>query len=288
VSKVGGMEDIPPGVAAVLTRSATDVLSHVAIRARNQGVLLATCHDDAAFAALCAQTGHVKVTVAASGDVVLSQAAPAAAAAPRGKAAAAAASAQARPAAAALRAAPRATAWAVPDSGFTREILGGKSNNLQALRAAGPAALPPFVRLPASAALPFGACERALADEANAAVRAKLEELEASLAGDADKDGAVLAQMRAAFDDLVPPPALLTELAAACAAAGIDAGLTRDTDACFAAARAVWASKWSDRAYHSRRANGVPHTALHMGVLVQQVPSPPASPPHPLNGRMGR
>ena len=40
---LGGMEDIPEGVAALLTRSSTDVLSHVAIRARCQGVLLATC-----------------------------------------------------------------------------------------------------------------------------------------------------------------------------------------------------------------------------------------------------
>ena len=33
------------GVAAVLTSSPTDVLSHIAIRARAQGVLLATCFD---------------------------------------------------------------------------------------------------------------------------------------------------------------------------------------------------------------------------------------------------
>lgn len=43
---LGGMEDIPPGVQGVITRSATDVLSHVAIRARSQGVLLATCFDE--------------------------------------------------------------------------------------------------------------------------------------------------------------------------------------------------------------------------------------------------
>ncbi|GFH21270.1 PPDK_N domain-containing protein [Haematococcus lacustris] len=37
---------------AVLTRSATDVLSHAAIRARAQRVLLATCHDEAQWEAL--------------------------------------------------------------------------------------------------------------------------------------------------------------------------------------------------------------------------------------------
>jgi hypothetical protein len=35
--QVGGMEDIPEGVVGVLSGSTTDVLSHVAIRARNQG-----------------------------------------------------------------------------------------------------------------------------------------------------------------------------------------------------------------------------------------------------------
>lgn len=49
-----GMEDIPQGVTAVLTESTTDVLSHVAIRARSQGVLLATCFDDAEWNKLTA------------------------------------------------------------------------------------------------------------------------------------------------------------------------------------------------------------------------------------------
>eukprot|EP00882_Tetradesmus_deserticola_P000936 GHRQ01001016.1.p1 GENE.GHRQ01001016.1~~GHRQ01001016.1.p1 ORF type:complete len:749 (+),score=345.34 GHRQ01001016.1:55-2301(+) len=51
---LGGMEDIPPGISAVLTKSSTDVLSHVAIRARSQGVLLATCFDDAEWRRLTA------------------------------------------------------------------------------------------------------------------------------------------------------------------------------------------------------------------------------------------
>lgn len=42
------------GVTAVLTESSTDVLSHVAIRARSQGVLLASCFDDAEWGKLVA------------------------------------------------------------------------------------------------------------------------------------------------------------------------------------------------------------------------------------------
>ena len=36
MKNLGGIEDIPSGVVAVLSRSAVDVLSHIAIRARNQ------------------------------------------------------------------------------------------------------------------------------------------------------------------------------------------------------------------------------------------------------------
>ena len=40
---------VQENITAVLTHSATDVLSHIAIRARSQGVLLATCFDEAAL-----------------------------------------------------------------------------------------------------------------------------------------------------------------------------------------------------------------------------------------------
>ena len=40
---LGGLEDIPLGIAAVLTRSPIDILSHIAIRARNTRVFLASC-----------------------------------------------------------------------------------------------------------------------------------------------------------------------------------------------------------------------------------------------------
>jgi Pyruvate phosphate dikinase, AMP/ATP-binding domain len=33
----------------------------------------------------------------------------------------------------------------------------------------------------------------------------------------------------------------------------------------------VWASKWNDRAWLSRRARGVPDDALYMAALIQQV-----------------
>lgn len=59
------------GITAVLTSSATDVLSHVAIRARSQGVLLATCFDEAELESISALAGqHARLSVTPAGAVV--------------------------------------------------------------------------------------------------------------------------------------------------------------------------------------------------------------------------
>jgi alpha-glucan,water dikinase len=42
---MGGEEEIPAGVVAVVTESATDVLCHAAIRARNGRVIMLSCFD---------------------------------------------------------------------------------------------------------------------------------------------------------------------------------------------------------------------------------------------------
>merc|ERR1740130_1365821 len=67
-----GWEDIPAGIVAVLLPAAhaVDVLSHVAIRARNQKVLLASCDDDKTLDCLRAAAGtKLMLSVGASGDV---------------------------------------------------------------------------------------------------------------------------------------------------------------------------------------------------------------------------
>lgn len=68
-------------VTAVLTSSPTDVLSHVAIRARSQGVLLATCFDDAALSSIKQMEGkNVQLNVNATGAVTATESAASAAA----------------------------------------------------------------------------------------------------------------------------------------------------------------------------------------------------------------
>ncbi|HEY7155392.1 MAG TPA: hypothetical protein VH575_15625, partial [Gemmataceae bacterium] len=68
--EVSGQEEIPEGVTAVLTTDAPDLVSHVAVRARNAGVLFATCFDDEEYQRLKALDGQtLSLRVTPSGDV---------------------------------------------------------------------------------------------------------------------------------------------------------------------------------------------------------------------------
>lgn len=67
---------VQEGVTAVLTASATDVLSHVAIRARSQKVLLATCFDATELSSLKAREGaQATLVVDAAGMVTVAESA---------------------------------------------------------------------------------------------------------------------------------------------------------------------------------------------------------------------
>jgi len=268
VNRVGGMEDIPPGVVAILTPSGVDVLSHIGIRARNQKVLLASCHDAGIFSALVgANQGHKFAKVALDSTMQVTV-----------EAAEAASPLAATKAAASVKLeapdlSPGKAKYVMLDSEFATGCLGGKSNNLQLLRQPGAKALlGADVALPSSVALPFGVFERVLAHPGNADVSSKLSTLEAALCGTPAMDEATLQEMRDVIvGQLQAPPELHSALVAACATAGMPSDLTSDDEACFDAIKAVWASKWTTRATYSRRACNIPHAALHMAVLCQQV-----------------
>ncbi|KAJ8908747.1 hypothetical protein NDN08_005452 [Rhodosorus marinus] len=78
VDKLSGFEDIPQGCAGVVIRAGgdqPDLLSHIAVRARNEHVLLAACHDekvsnelrDSKYANLSPHAGSEDVKVKLSG-----------------------------------------------------------------------------------------------------------------------------------------------------------------------------------------------------------------------------
>ncbi len=249
---VGGNEEIPAGVTAVLTLDAPDLVSHVAVRARNAGVLFATCFDPDRYAQLKALGDKVvSLNVTPGGDVESRE----------GTLAEVRHGEAIRSKAPAHRVSIDATAWAIGQDQFTPAVVGGKSNNLNGLRGR----LPNWIQLPTAFALPYGACERALRDPVNAETQQRLRELVAT----AGAEPAVpLAQVRELIRGLREPAGLRDEVSAVWQRSGLS---MVSWDAAWSAIRRVWASKWNDRASLSRRARGTPDNDLVMAVLVQQV-----------------
>jgi alpha-glucan,water dikinase len=274
--RVSGGEELPRGCVALLTPSSCDVLSHSAVRARNVHACFATCHDDALLRQLAEMQGSfVAVRLGGHDGLTVAPCEP-----PAEHAAAAAEAVVTQPRA--LPAARFSGKWALPLSAFAPGLVGGKSRNTRALRerlAAGD--LPPDVQLPASLAVPFGAFEAALDDQANKGAKAALL-LAASSADLSSQEAAdaTLAACRDAVRAVRCPAALRSAVLAEMAACGMPAVPSEPEaafDDCFAALRDVWASKYNVRAVLSLRQAGLDHASLRMAVLVQRVVSADAA-----------
>lgn len=267
---VGGHEEVPEGVVGILTPEAPDLVSHVAVRARNMHVLLAVCYADAPLDALRKQEGaRMTLRVTPSGSIETTDAAAASTTADSTAANGStdpkevddrAASPTKGSHASGIHARPF-TSWCLLREDFNRESLGGKSNNLQHLRGH----LPEGVRIPASMALPFGAFEKTLAHTDNDTIRKEYDALLKTLATHGTRD---LPTLRACIHRLHAPAPLREAVEANWDAAGLP---SLSWEAAWKGIRIVWASKWNERAYLSRRHLGIPHDALQMAVLVQEV-----------------
>ena len=256
-ARVSGEEDVPPRVVGVLTRDAPDVLSHLAVRARNGCVLLAGCYDAGPIDALVAAAGQrVAVSTTAAGDVAWRVAGASdgdddATSTPSSPPPSARRFASLKP--------PRFCGdWAVPAARFADGVVGAKSRNLAALRGR----LPEWLRTPPSVTIPFGAFEAALADPSNADAASRHAAALKALAGGARgaDAGAALAAARAAALDVVPPAALSAALEAQLRAEGVPPPATPARwDAALDALKRVWASMYNERALLSMRKAGLPH-----------------------------
>ena len=254
--KIAGDEEIPERVTAVVTPDVTDIVSHVAIRARNAHVLFATCYDPEVLGQLKSLSGHsIKLSVNAAGDVIFEEGpAEMVDTAPR-----------------ILRvpqpiSRPAFTAHAIPASHFNEKIVGGKSLNLRRLHGK----FPEWIGLPASVAVPFGVFEMVLAEEKNRGVAKPYEELIRRIDEDTNKASAeVLGELRKTVLALKAPDELVSSLHNVMAEAGL--ALPENRDDAWMCIKRVWGSKWNERAYLSRRARGIPHEDLFMAVLIQEV-----------------
>mmetsp|Transcript_33167 Transcript_33167/g.53778 ORF Transcript_33167/g.53778 Transcript_33167/m.53778 type:complete len:1581 (+) Transcript_33167:51-4793(+) len=69
--KIGGDEDVPNWVTGVITLDTVDILSHVAVRARNEKLVFATCYDADLFSYCKSLAGKDMSIVLRSGDLVI-------------------------------------------------------------------------------------------------------------------------------------------------------------------------------------------------------------------------
>jgi alpha-glucan,water dikinase len=254
--KVAGDEEIPEGVSALVTPDPTDVLAHVAIRARNSGVLFAVCYSAEKLDELKRLGGNpVTLRINASGEVLFERGS-----AREERETPPKRSAQARPRA------PSFSKYAVSMGDFTADIVGGKSNNIKKMHGK----VPDWVYLPASVAIPFGIFEKVLGMRENEDVSRRCRELIGRLGeNDGHSDEAVLGSLRETILDLESPG----ELAAALKEVMTGTGLPwpENWDEAWTCIKKVWASKWNRRAYLSRIARGIAHEDLYMAVLIQRI-----------------
>jgi alpha-glucan,water dikinase len=260
---VEGNEEIPEGVIALITPGSVDVLSHLAVRARNAHVLFAVCYDVDVIEKLKSMRGlRIRLSVSASGDVVYEESrdelkAPS----PHVMPAHIKTSGMLKPV---------FSVYALPMEDFNEKNTGGKSNNLRRMQGK----LPDWIHLPASAALPFGVFEKVLTSPSNKEFAERHDELVRRINEKIEApDAGLLEQIKNAILELQAPDELFRSLCAAMENAGI--GRPEDWpekwEDAWTCIKRVWGSKWNERAYLSRKANGIPHEQLVMAVLIQRV-----------------
>jgi alpha-glucan,water dikinase len=252
--RVMGDEELPREIIGVIAPDVTDLVSHVAVRARNAQVLFASCADPELFERLKSRRGQVlSLEVTPSGDVTIREAAQVEAKveAPM--------TGQTR---SIIKPAPF-SGFAVTIEQFTEELVGSKSSSQARLKGK----LPSWVRQPASVSLPFKSFEKVLSLNQNKQQAQRFEDSLRQLQERAG--GEALATVRSRVEELTAPDELKNELRKAFGRSGIE--WPQDWEAAWRGIKQVWASKWNERAFLSRKKMGIKDEDLFMAVLVQPV-----------------
>jgi alpha-glucan,water dikinase len=251
--RVRGDEEPSPEVRAVITSQPTDIVSHVAVRARNSALLFAVCYDEECMEKLRAAKGRtLTLSVTNTGDVEFHEAE------------AAPLSERMEPVRLAVGR-PDFGGYAITEDEFSPSLVGGKSLNSRALKGG----LPGSIDLPSSAAIPFGVFEAVMEDERNREVGKACDALLETLNHDPE---AGLAGLRAEIGKLAPPEDFEPSLAEALTRSGMP--VQAESEEMWRCIKHVWASKWNLRAYMSRKSLGIPHDDLLMAVLIQEAVRP--------------
>jgi alpha-glucan,water dikinase len=253
--KITGDEEIPSGVSAIITPDVIDGLSHLAIRARNTGILFAVCYNHDVTEQLKSLTGHIlRMKVGSANNIIFEESHEEIRAI--------------KPQKLMVRAMTRHgfTAYAIPMRDFSEQTVGYKSTKLKGTHAK----LPGWISIPASAALPFGVFEKVLSDEINKETAERYEELLGQIDNIEEKQRSeVLAELQKVILDLKAPDELVKSLTGV--VKGEALSIPADWNDAWLCIKRVWGSKWNERAYLSRRANGILDEDLVMSVLIQEV-----------------
>jgi alpha-glucan,water dikinase len=253
--KVTGDEEIPEGVVGVITPVVVDILSHVSVRARNASIVFATCYDSDIIDELKSYRGQVlNLNVGASSDIEFNIVEDAEAGMAQAES----------PVHSSIKCKPvKFKTYVLSSHDFTEELVGGKSLNLTSLRDS----LPSWINTPRSVAIPFGVCEKVLDDKLNNEVKKRYDEL---LSRVDEKPEETVPELRQTIKSLNASPELLSELKEVMKKEGFK-WPSDDKDRLWERITGVWASKWTERAYVSRKKWGIKHDELSMAVLIQEV-----------------
>jgi len=288
---VSGEEEVPVGVQAVLVRdakSAPDILSHCAVRARNSGVLLASCYDSTLTEKIEAELlgQWVQVVCSADGSVEIKAAERPMADPKRMRMMARSAS---RDLTQELMSKETDSTklvnmnlkedfgckWVVTPEKMDKSKVGSKSLNLALLKPQ----LPKDILTPQAVAMPYGSMQKALTSRENA--KEWLSKLEACLAQlqptSSNEDAKTIFQEAQVYVNALQMPSELDQaLRSAMEEVGSKEGekrllnLYHRGDA-WDATKQVWASLFGLRPWVSLAKAGRSFYDLNMAVLVQEL-----------------
>jgi len=269
---VGGDEEIPSGAVAVLTGSSVDVLSHSAVRARNGGVLFATCYEPTVLDTVHGMDKRaIKLQVTVEETVAFEPIDFASIDAENSSTDASPDDGGAR---IDIQAVEFGGEYAICMEDFNEGLVGAKARNTKSLRdALTSGGIPDWISLPKSIAIPFGTFEHVLASPENTSQAATLAKLMREID---DSTGialeASLRMCRRCVRTVVPPQGMLDALADVMRRGGLTPPADEETwELAWKAICDVWASKWNERAFVSMRNRGLNFNNLRMSILVQPV-----------------
>ena len=264
--KLGGLEDIPKGVSCVITKTPVDVLSHVAIRARNTGAFLASVQNDDIWNAIIAQDfKYVAVAKSVDGNSVEFTNVEESEAKTLLSTSTTSSAGEKKKSVSVPKTKATRKLVVFPDA-YAAGVVGGKS---QSLAASAKVAEKANVIVPASFALPFGAFEKALKKDpetkANLDACVKIASATAKSNDVELRRKALTMARRVISEGLELPDDFAKELEAAIEQTSSSSKVS--VDDLWASICGVWASKWTERAFNSRLAVGIKETELSVAVL---------------------